>query len=967
MVRALRTRDRDRPAGGGALRFQILGPSRLWRDGVELDVGPRQQSSLLALFLALAGRPISTGDLVELVWDENAPASALNVIHKYVGSLRRLLEPGLATRSAGSHLLRHGNGYLFSAGSGSLDLVAFRRLVAAARVAQDRDQALDGYADALRLWHGPAGGAMVYGAAATSVFTALDGEFLDACVAAAQLALDLRQPARVLAPLRLAATMAPLHEPVQAAFLSLLAAAGQQAEALTVFQRVRERLAEDLGIDPGPALHGAHLRILNQTVMPAPAVGGTLHEVQSLPVPPAQLPPGLPAFVGRTEELAALGRLFDARSGPGRTYPLIVALDGMGGVGKSTLATHFAHTVADRLSDGQLYLDLRGHRDQGGSVPPGDALRSMLSSLGAPESAIPDSVAARTATYRSLTAGKRILILLDNVHDVDQVRPLLPNSAASLVLVTSRRPLIGLAAFDGAHLLHVGLPDLPAARDLLRRRLERSSRRSAAELVSSAEVLEEIIELCGRLPLALAILAGRLSARPQLSLAAVAAELRDGARKLAAFPGCGGVSDPRTAFAWSYRQLTAEAARLFRLFSVALPPGISAEACASLSGLAAPVVSALLHELTEAALLEEDDRGRYSSHVLVKAYADELFRSEETPADQRAAHTRLLQHYLHSSYHAAVMLRPRRSPITPPPASPGVHPELPGDYDTALRWFEDHQEVLHEAVRRTAEGVSGLVPWHLALTMQPSLQWSGRFHDWQDVMRTSLHAARAGGDSLGEAHSLRSLAGARHSFGANEEALTLLADAQRIFAAHGMLLEQGIVHINFHRIRSELGRHELALREAERALALFRADGNEAAEVWALEARGRSLLQLGALGEAREALEKALWLNLKSGRRTDEPEIRMHLAQYLRRTGRGREAADQLERALRAAVATRNKVDIFQASTLLCDVRLSAGDIAGARRAWRGAHDVLHAMQNGGTLSMRAEVHTLNARLNEAA
>ncbi|GAA2554508.1 BTAD domain-containing putative transcriptional regulator [Winogradskya consettensis] len=973
MVSALPTRDRALPAAAGALRIQILGPLRLWRDGVELDLGPRQQCCLLALFLAREGRPTGIGDLVELVWGENPPASALNVIHKYVGALRRLMEPDLTARSTGSHLLRHGNGYLFAAGPGMLDLVTFRQFVTAARAelaAERPDDALDNYVEALRLWHGPAGGASVYGTAATSIFAALDGEFLDVCAAAADLAVAQRQPARVLPALRLAASMAPLHEPVQASLVATLAAAGQQAEALAVFQAVRERLADELGIDPGHTLQAAHRRVLRQTVMPelSPPGGHQADREPAAPrahapvVPPAQLPPDLPTFVGRDDELAALNKMFDALCAGNRTYPLIVALDGMGGVGKSTLAAHFAHTVVDRLTDGQLYLDLRGHEDD--SVPAGDALRSLLSSLGAQASSIPDSVDARTATYRSLTAGKRILILLDNVRDVAQVRPLLPNSAESLVLVTSRRPLVGLAALDGAHLVHVDLPDMPCARALLRRRLERSPHRSAAEIASSAEVLEEIIELCGRLPLALAILAGRLSARPRLSLGAVAAELRDGAQKLAAFPGGSGVSDPRAAFAWSYRQLSADAARLFRLFSAALvPPGISAHACASLFGERPQIVGTLLEELTEAALLDEDDHGRFSSHVLVKAYAEELFRTEESPQAQQAARSRLLQHYLHSSYHAVVMLAPRRSPIAPPPPLTGVVAERPADFDAALQWFEDHQEVLLDVVRHAAEPGSGVVPWQLALTMQPSLQWSGRFHDWQDVMRISLRAALDSGDPVGEAHALRSLAGARHSLGANEEALELLSDAQRIFAAHDMLPEQGIVHTNFHRIYSELGRHELALQENEKALALYRAAGNEQAEVWALEARGRSLVQLGAFDEAREMLGKALALNQKSGRRTDEPEIRMYTAQNLVQMGQLHEAVEQLELGLRAAVETKNRVDKFQVSIMLAEVLLSVDDLDGARRAWRRAGDLMADMQNGGTQNMRDSVFDLGAKL----
>ncbi|NMO51474.1 hypothetical protein HH310_09760 [Actinoplanes sp. TBRC 11911] len=339
---------------------------------------------------------------------------------------------------------------------------------------------------------------------------------------------------------------------------------------------MRGRLAEELGIEPGAALQEAHRRVLSQTV--APGVGAAPARVDvaaparvdvaaparvdaAAPVrvdvaapagvdpaalarfdraaparvdaaalarfdpaglaaapapalvapvtPPAQLPPDLPFFAGRESELAALGDLIREP----RTSPLVVALDGIGGAGKSTLAVHFAHSVADQFPDGQFVVDLRG----GGGVSD-EPLRSLLDSLGM--RVLPATFDARVGAYRSLTAGKRALVLLDNARDAEQVRSLLPNAPGSLVLVTSREPLTGLAAFAGAHLLHVGLPDARSARDLLRRRLERT------HLVDEG-ALAEIVELCGRLPLALALLAGRLGSHPHLPLETVVARLRE--------------------------------------------------------------------------------------------------------------------------------------------------------------------------------------------------------------------------------------------------------------------------------------------------------------------------------------------------------------------------------------------------------------------------------------------------------
>ncbi|MEU6541015.1 BTAD domain-containing putative transcriptional regulator [Streptomyces sp. NPDC047000] len=319
-----------RPAGGVSLRLQILGPLRLWRDGVELDAGPRQQAYLLALLLAREGRPISTTELIDLMWDDDVPASALNVIHKYVGALRRLLEPGLPARGTGSYLQRRGTGYLFAAGVEMLDLVAFRACVATARTAlaqQQHEAALDSYAEALGLWQGPAGDGLAHGPAATTVFAALDTELYDACVAAAGLAVSLARPERVLPALHLAASAAPLHEPVQAGLISVLAAAGRQAEALTVFGAVRTRLAEDLGIDPGVALQAAHQQVLAQTPPPTTAAGedGDRGPARTSPVG---------GLVGRAEELAVLRQTVEAALTDGRAIGVV---EGEPGAGKTRL------------------------------------------------------------------------------------------------------------------------------------------------------------------------------------------------------------------------------------------------------------------------------------------------------------------------------------------------------------------------------------------------------------------------------------------------------------------------------------------------------------------------------------------------------------------------------------------------------------------------------------------------------
>ncbi|MEU6378888.1 BTAD domain-containing putative transcriptional regulator [Streptomyces sp. NPDC046909] len=320
-------------SSGGHLRLQILGPLRIWRDGVELDTGPRQQSYLLAILLARAGRPISTSELVDLIWAEDVPASAVNILQKYVGALRRLLEPLLPAREAGSFLQRRGNSYLFTVGTATLDLVGHRDLVDAARAAltrHDHEAALDHYVEALGLWHGSAGDGIADGTSAATVFAALDNEFYDACTAAAELAVSTGRPERVLAALQLAASMAPFNEPVLAALVGVLGAMGRQAEALAVFRQVRDRLADELGIDPGPALEDAQRRILTQSQASPSAretgePGDAGEEVGRTTAA---------TLVGRTEELATLRRIVE-RALAGDTA--IGVVEGEPGAGKTRL------------------------------------------------------------------------------------------------------------------------------------------------------------------------------------------------------------------------------------------------------------------------------------------------------------------------------------------------------------------------------------------------------------------------------------------------------------------------------------------------------------------------------------------------------------------------------------------------------------------------------------------------------
>ncbi|MEU8658414.1 AfsR/SARP family transcriptional regulator [Actinoplanes philippinensis] len=498
--------------------LRILGPLQVLRDNREVDAGPRQQRCLLGLLLVRAGQPVSMTELIEMIWGSGPPATAINVIHKYVGAVRRLFEPGLPPRAASAYLTRHGNGYRLSAGPENHDLVRFRRLLAEAGSAAARDEpdeALDRYVAALRLGRGRSGDGLADTPAARAAFAAVDREFTDAVLAASTVAVRLNRPSVVLGPLRQASEMDPYNEQVHAGLMRTLAVAGHHGESVAVYRATGRRLAEDLGVEPGPEMREAYRQVMGRTM------------VGARPVPrPAQLPRGLPSCDGRSAELAELTGLAAGLRDGRRTGPLVIALDGRRGTGKSALAVQFAHRVSDGFTDGQIYLDLRGDRAGDEVVTVRHALRSLLRGLGLPSPTLPATIDAQVGVYRSLTAGKRILILLDNVRDADQVRPLLPSSPRSLTLLTSRRPLLDVAARQGAHLVHVGVLDSRAARALLQSRITGRPRD-----VANIALLDEIADLCGRLPLALAYTAAQLTASPDLPLAVVAAQLRQAARR----------------------------------------------------------------------------------------------------------------------------------------------------------------------------------------------------------------------------------------------------------------------------------------------------------------------------------------------------------------------------------------------------------------------------------------------------
>jgi tetratricopeptide (TPR) repeat protein len=610
----------------------------------------------------------------------------------------------------------------------------------------------------------------------------------------------------------------------------------------------------------------------------------------------------------------------------------IVVIDGMPGAGKSALAVHCAHSVADRFPDGQLFADLRGFGSRQ-AVSPSEVLRGFIAALGVPPERVPADLDGQAALYRSLLAGRRLLVVLDNARDDAQVRPLLPGSPGCAAIVTSRNCLNGLVASDGARLLTLDVFSPGDAREALGVRL---GERVAAE----PDAAEELVALSGRLPLALALVAARAAARPRFPLSAIAGELRLAQGKLDVFSDADR-PDVRAVFSWSYRMLSPGAAHLFRLLSLPPGPGISLSAAASLHGASRRETRAALAELTWARLLTEHHPGRFSLHDLVRSYAAELCAATDTAAMRDAALRRVRSYYLHSAHSARKLLQAHEQ--TPPldPPEPGAQPEQPRDYATALAWFTAEQRVLEVTVRSAVQHGDLRYAWQLAAELAHFYQRRGLWHDWDTMARTGMDAARAADDLTGQAYMHRMIAGAAFYLRDSVKALQELERAQELYIALGLSTEQAYLHTNFGTVLAQLGRIDDAIAYHQRALELYREAGLRTGEALAMECIGSCANRLGDHGQAIGLLTDALRIYQEVGDPGGEASALAGLGRSYHLTGDYGEAASLAGRALRLFQATGSGAHVAKVLTALGDTRLATGDRGGASACFHEALGIL--------------------------
>jgi DNA-binding SARP family transcriptional activator/tetratricopeptide (TPR) repeat protein len=916
--------------GVGVAEFRLLGPVEAGVPGRPVDLGTTKQRTVLAALLVDAGRPVAIETLIDRVWDHTPPARARNVLYAHLSRIRRLLPTLQNGDRTPAVLERYSGGYRLRIDPEQVDLHRFRRLMAAAQ-ATDNDTARAAVLrEATGLWLGdPLTG--LAGKWAAGVRETLRQQRLNAVLRWAEVELRLGRASAVIDTLRPLLAEYPVVEPLTAQLMLALSADGRAAEALDCYATMRHRLVNELGIEPGPELQRIHQRILRGD-LPGTTSAPALLDLAPPQTTLAQLPADLAGFTGRGEQLARLDALLSEHEFAAAAT-MVVVIGGPPGVGKTALALRWAHSVASRFGDGQLYVNLRGFDPSGPPMPPTEAVQGFLNAFGVPPERIPDEPSAQVGLYRSLLAAKRVLVVLDNARDVAQVHPLLPGSARCTVIVTSRNQISGLIAADGAHPLTLGELSAAEARELLARRL------GADRVAAEPEAVDDIISGCARLPLALAIVAARAATHPWFQLQALAAELRTAHQRLNVFAGGDAATDVRAIFSSSYRLLSPAAARAFRLLGLYPGTDIASRAAARLVGVPVKEIGVLLAELARAHLVTEHTPGRFALHDLLRAYAAEQTH-ELDPADERhAALRRLLDHYLYTAHKAGRLLRPHRDALSlaPPPGTV----ERIADATQAMAWFTAEHQVLLAAVEMA--DISGFEAhaWKLTWALAAFLDRRGHWHDWAAVQHTALRAAQRLGGLTGEAYAHRSLAASYVRLRRCDKVHRLLLRALDLFGATGDRIGRAHTHSSLSWVLERMGRHHESLAQAEHALDLYREAGHRSGQAQAINMIGWSHALLGDYRQCLDHCQRALLLFEELGDRTGQAATWDSLGYAHYHLGHHKQAIASYQRCLDLRRDLADRYNEADALTHLGDAHLADA----ARTAWRRALEIFNETQ----------------------
>jgi DNA-binding SARP family transcriptional activator len=872
------------------VEIRVLGPLEVMAEGQAITIGRRRERGLLGILALHAGALVTFDRLYDLLWEGEPPDSAAVQLRANASRIRTAIAAA-GHPDADGLIVTQGRGFVLRVDPAEVDAHRFRRLVATAEEHPPADRArLLG--DALALWRGPILAGAVSDQLRDRLAPELDELRCLAVEAKATAELSIGNPQRALTTIRSLSELQPHRESLVRLQMQGLVRAGRRAEAIDAYQRLKNRLAEDLGVDPDPETTELYSAVLRDEL---PAAGTDA---------PAQLPPRPSDFTGRDDELAWLLDVIEQRG--------LIALAGTAGIGKTGLATQLAHRLAAAYPDGQLYANLNGF---GASPPlaPLDVLAGFLRSLGVAVDRVPTRVDEAAALFRSLVAQRRMLFLLDNAHSAEQVRPLLPGSAGCLVLVTSRDSLSGLVALDGAQRLVLRPLSIGAAIELL------SLIAGAGRLAAEPEPARELAQLCGLLPLALRIAGANLADVPHRTVAGQVSLMR--ANPLAALEVSGDEArGVRVAFDQSYGALDGPTRRLFRLVSLTPGPDFSLGTAAALTGIRGSADR--LRRLVDANLLTLTATGRYAMHDLIRAYARQRLAVDEP--DPSAVRDQVARWYVGGAAAAAELLQP--AGLRAFAAPPGRF----ADAEAAQCWLDAERVNLVAAARQYAHEGPAWGSWHLADALGQDLSKRRQPIDLETVTTAARRAADEAESSIGRAV-------AELCLGRLGWIVAAYSDAQKHYQAcaeaaagvwpHGV----AEAHRGLGNVALEAGRLTEAAEHYETALALV--DFTEKPHFHGSLTNNLGLVEahLGQLDAAAARFETVMRWARESGSQVTLGQVLSNLGEVYLNTGRYAEAIPLVEEAVEL-----HRQDGNLGSELICLNQLATARIEDGRprQAW---------------------------------
>jgi DNA-binding SARP family transcriptional activator/Tfp pilus assembly protein PilF len=911
----------------GAIRFRLLGPVTTVVDGRSYSLARAQTRGLFAYLLLNAGRPVSMDAVVDAMWGGAEPSTARSLISNAVGKIRQ----ELARLGEPDAIVGGPFGYQVDVDPERVDALALERGLRRALAdkftgthpAQGLHENIDG-------WGGrplqDAAGAFVEGERAR-----LTGLRLSTIEELADVELSRGQPMDVIVRLTSLVGEHPLRERLRAQLMTALYRCGRAADALQVFRAGRACLVAELGIEPGPELQSLHERILSHDPdLARPQLPTAAARSGSVTGPSRDVPRQLPApprwFTARTMELAELDKIHDAST------VVITAIDGMAGVGKTALAVQAAHQMVERYPDGQLFLDLHGYTEGVAPVEPAEALQRLLRSLGVPGDRIPAELDQREGLYRSRLAEQRVLIVLDNAATDAQVRPLVPGAPGCMVLVTSRRRLTEL---DHTHTLSLDV--LPPADAVALLRHTAGEHRLTGQ---PPDLVDELVELCGRLPLAIRIAAARLGSHQAWDLAHLVTRLRDRQHRLVELQA--GQRSITAALDLSYQDLNTDQRRTYRLLGLHVGPDVDVYAAAALLDATLREAGRLLEQLLEAHLLQEPTPGRYRFHDLTRAHAAHIATRDETQHDRNQALDRLLDHYRHTAavaMDAAYPHEPARRLQVPPAHTPT--PSL-ATAAVALDWLDSELVNLLAAARHATDHDRPTHLLHLSSILLRHLRVGGPYRDAEILHHQALTTARATGHHAAAADALIGLGHIHRIQGRHGPAVEHYEQALQLARASGYQVAEPEALVGLGHLHRLHGRTDHATDHFGHALQLARAAGHRVAELDALVGLGHIRLRRGCYEEATDHYRQALQLARVISHRTGELNAIISLAAVHRGLNRHEQAIDDYQQALQLARAIGN-----------CNIELAA--LTGLGLVHRVRHQYEEATDDYRQLLVRAD------------